>query len=370
MELRKQFDHPILKTGYSYEQEIKRRFYLEKSIDKKQDIMQFTKIVFDNAVEVQDKLEKMQGVINREKHGFNVGLINDEGKMEDINFEQYIINKDKLDSSFCYLRSNKLIHPLPISEKIQKKVDISLKELGVNEKLICTNRVVDIYDKLKNNLIVYLSLKKHLEKKERERKQFESLYESNMKSKNAHNQNNHSHKNHTSSASNNIVGNIYNNSNHENGKNLIINIGKRRSSNTEIKKGIRTKKDNLSKDNSNVNTKLELTEKNLSIINNSNNHQNIVNDKIVSNVVSNSNTNSSINTTPKIKTKKIELKDTESEKNTPTEQMLKNKRRKDTESMSVKSTSNYEQSNEKENKTRSPKTKEKDLKNKSHNRKR
>jgi hypothetical protein len=218
LELRKQFDHPILKTGYSYEQEIKRRAYLEKSLDKKNEVMQFTKYLFDNAVEVQDKLEKMQGIINREKHGFNIGLINDEGKMEDINFEQYIVNKDKLDSSFCYLRSNKLFHPLPISEKIQKKVDFSLKELGVPEKLICSNRVVDMFDKLKNNLIIYLSLKKHLEKKSREKNQLESLYESNIKTKNLH-QNAGSHKHHSNqNSSQNGNVNFQNNSNNDHGK--------------------------------------------------------------------------------------------------------------------------------------------------------
>ena len=57
---------------------------------------------------------------------------------------------------------------LPVSDKIQKKVESLQRELQIPEKLIPTNAVEQSYDNLRNNLIILTCLRKHLDKKERE----------------------------------------------------------------------------------------------------------------------------------------------------------------------------------------------------------
>ena len=59
---------------------------------------------------------------------------------------------------------------LPVSDKIQKKVESLQRELQIPEKLIPTNAVEKSYDNLRNNLIILTCLRKHLDKKERETK--------------------------------------------------------------------------------------------------------------------------------------------------------------------------------------------------------
>ena len=85
-----------------------------------------------------------------------------------LSFEEYVKSNASEMDSFVYLRSNKMKYNLPVSEKIQKKVESYIKELGIPEKLIPTNKVEQAYDNLRNNLIILTSLKKHLDKKERE----------------------------------------------------------------------------------------------------------------------------------------------------------------------------------------------------------
>ena len=84
------------------------------------------------------------------------------------------------------MRSHKLKHPLPISEKIQKKVEIILKELNIPEKLTPSLRVEQSYDSLRNSLIILTSLKKNCDKKEREKNKLnQTLVEYQNKNKNS-----------------------------------------------------------------------------------------------------------------------------------------------------------------------------------------
>ena len=71
--------------------------------------------------------------------------------------------------SFVYLRSQKMKYPLPISEKMQKKIEIILKEINFPDKFVPTQRVEQAYDLLKNNLIKLIALKKHLDKRQKEK---------------------------------------------------------------------------------------------------------------------------------------------------------------------------------------------------------
>lgn len=161
LEQRKDFEHPILKSGYNYEQEMKRRACLERMISKsKEENIQEANLL-KQSLEVQKRIEKYEKFENELKN------LTDETKFN-VTFEEYVKANAGENDSFVYLRSNKMKYNLPVSEKIHKKVESLLKELGVPDKLIPTNAVEQAYDNLRNNLIILTSLRKHLDKKERE----------------------------------------------------------------------------------------------------------------------------------------------------------------------------------------------------------
>jgi len=74
-------------------------------------------------------------------------------------------------------------YPLPISEKMQKKIEIILKEMNFPDKLVPTQRVEQTFDLLKNNLIKLIALKKHLDKKQKEKQNLETNFSNFQNSK-------------------------------------------------------------------------------------------------------------------------------------------------------------------------------------------
>ncbi len=161
LEDRKILEHPIIKSGYNYEQEMKRRAYLERTILKtKEDSLQEIDLL-KQGEEIENKLEKLQKAENVQKN-----LVED--LKPQVEFEDFIKYNANKNDSFVYTRSQKLKFSLPVSEKLQKKVELFLKELALPEKLTPTARVEATYDTLRNNLVLLSSLKKHLEKKEKE----------------------------------------------------------------------------------------------------------------------------------------------------------------------------------------------------------
>lgn len=173
LENRKQFEHPILKSGYCYDQEIKRRACLERIINKNADLQKIENEMLQQIEEINNKTEKIKKFDKFESK--NIKQIDDQDKAEGT-FEEYIKTRQYINSSFAYLRSYKINHPIPINEKIQKRVDYMLKELNVPETPIPTERIENGLDVLKNNLIILTSLKKHLEKKNKEKKKLENTF--------------------------------------------------------------------------------------------------------------------------------------------------------------------------------------------------
>lgn len=162
LEHRKIYDHPILKSGYNFEQENKRRTYLERTMNKL------------NGDQPEDEIAIKQSTDSTEQKQKRIEMIEESIKKmpidnkDGIPFEEYLRNNVSENHSFVYLRSHKIKRNLPVSEKIQNKVDVLLKELSLPEKMIPTAEVEVAYDTLRNNLVLYTSLKKYLEKKEKE----------------------------------------------------------------------------------------------------------------------------------------------------------------------------------------------------------
>ena len=58
LEHRRIFDHPIIKSGYNYEQEIKRRTYLEKTMNKSFAELKEENYIMELAENLDKKMEK------------------------------------------------------------------------------------------------------------------------------------------------------------------------------------------------------------------------------------------------------------------------------------------------------------------------
>jgi hypothetical protein len=145
--------------------------------------------ILKQAEVIEKKLEQFEKIENNIKEISHNDLINNEvnksmqlsdnydnnnnnllipPKNDIMTFEDYLRNNAKENDSFVYLRSQKMKHNLPVSEKFQKKVEETLTELEIPDKLIPTVRVELAYDKLRNNIVLFTCLKKYLEKKENE----------------------------------------------------------------------------------------------------------------------------------------------------------------------------------------------------------
>ena len=245
LESRKMFDHPIIKSGYNYEQEMKRRTYLEKTMNKSFAELREENSLFEMAENLNKKMEKNekfenaihqklnelkipnfgsvnQGNIIGNSNTIQIPMAVEETENKNLNnnqninnnsdvfnsntnlnqtnrinvepfslnnennqtFEDFIKNNVTRNDSFVYLRSQKLNHNLPVSEKIQERVDNYIKEFNIQQKLIPTAKVEIAYDNLRNNIILYTSLKKYLEKKEKELIFLQSKYKEFLNKKN------------------------------------------------------------------------------------------------------------------------------------------------------------------------------------------
>ena len=222
LEHRRLFDHPIIKSGYNYEQEIKRRTYLEKTMNKSFAELKEENHLMEMAENLNKKIEKNENFEkalnqklselpplnqnNLQPNAMNIDegentinsfsenklMINNienenpnnkkiepfgEGNNNGQTFEDFLKDNITRNDSFVYLRSQKLKHNLPVSEKIQERVDNYMKEFNIPEKLIPTAKVEMAYDNLRNNVILYTSLKKYLDKKEREYDYLQKKYQ-------------------------------------------------------------------------------------------------------------------------------------------------------------------------------------------------
>lgn len=216
LENRKIFDHPIIKSGYNYEQEIQRRTFMEREMNKKSEDQKAEEEFIRKVDIINAKIEEfnfVENILNKDMNDISLKLkekeeyvmknddldslnkdkellINDNNNILENNnnsnniikninnsantesnpqnFEEFIKENAGENDSFIYLRSKKIRYPLPVNEKIQKRVELYMKELSVPTNLISTQRVEYAYDTLRNNVLLYTTLKKYLDKKEKE----------------------------------------------------------------------------------------------------------------------------------------------------------------------------------------------------------
>lgn len=178
---RKIHNHPLIKSGYNYEQEMKRKVYLERSMNRSNEEIMNEAHILKQAAEIEKKLTKYENMDENIKNN------NFEPK-PGVSFEEKLKDNLTENDSFVYLRSQKLKHALPISEKINSKVENLMKELNIPEKLIPTIEVEVAYNGLRNNVVFFTQLRKYLEKKEKEYQLLDVKLKDMQNKKNQHSQ--------------------------------------------------------------------------------------------------------------------------------------------------------------------------------------
>ena len=184
LESRKMFDHPILKSGYNSEQELKKRNYLERTMNKTfEDLKKEEDLLMQNKNNNNEL--KLPLFSDNNNNGNYIKIPMNEENYNEIldkknnDFEEYIKNNITQNDSFVYLRSQKLKHSLPVNEKIKEQLDEMLKNFDV--QLVPTSKVESAYDNYRNNLVIYITLKKYLDKKNKELNHLQPKFNQNQK---------------------------------------------------------------------------------------------------------------------------------------------------------------------------------------------
>jgi DNA methyltransferase 1-associated protein 1 len=184
LEVRGEKSNPLKDFTFDTQYERNRKFQLEKFLMRSKDKTEEEKKIIED-------LRKLENVIKREeKEQKNLQTImkldiRDDEVQEDDNEEELALKKiseDKLNNPFfkrndkiAYLRSSLMHVALPISARMNKKLNLFLSELNIPPKPIPTAENETLYDKLRENVLKMFSLQKHLKKKELEKKRLEEL---------------------------------------------------------------------------------------------------------------------------------------------------------------------------------------------------
>ena len=190
------FDHPIIKSGYNYEQEMRRRTYLEKTMKKSFAELKEENQLFEMAENLNKKMEKnvkfekaihqklnelkfqnysttnssnmpnntiqipmvvedgdncLNGYSENKNINTNLAITNENIFSQNLSqpnkinidplsaendnnqtFEDFIKSNITKNDSFVFLRSQKIRHNLPVSEKIQERVNNYMNEFNLN----------------------------------------------------------------------------------------------------------------------------------------------------------------------------------------------------------------------------------------------
>ena len=175
-EVRNEKDSPYLDYDFDINYEKDRKYQLEK-------YMMRGKEKNEEEKELNEQLRKLDLLIKKKereqrnlKKIINVSKDNDglekaQELMEQTEEKQHMIFGDE---KFVYLRGSVMHGPIAnLSSKVNKKMDLVLKDLGVPEKPMPTKNIHGQYDTLRKNIVKYFSLVVSLKKKEDEKKRLE-----------------------------------------------------------------------------------------------------------------------------------------------------------------------------------------------------
>ena len=166
-EIRGDLEHPVVKKPYNYDYEVKRKYYLEKLFmrtkqqhEKERQIIEYIKKI-DTKVKKLEKEEKnLEKILNEDKGGNMIR------RQEEIDPKK---PEKKENFAGAYLRSQRMLAPIPVSDKVQNQMDIILKEMEISPvEIIPTEKTVDMFDDIRKEILKMLSLHKHIKKRSEE----------------------------------------------------------------------------------------------------------------------------------------------------------------------------------------------------------
>lgn len=161
---REELEHPVVKKPYNYDYEVKRKYSLEKLYmrtkqqnDKEKHIIDYIKKL-DQKIKKLDKEEKnLEKILNDDKNGSLLRRQDDADPKK---------GEKKENFAGAYLRSQRMLAPIPVSEKVQQQIDIILGELEIiPNKITSTESTIDLYDEIRKEILKMLSLHKHIKKR-------------------------------------------------------------------------------------------------------------------------------------------------------------------------------------------------------------
>lgn len=163
LETRGNQEHPICKKPFVYDQEVRRKCNLEKLFMRTKEQHEKERALLQEAKKIEQKIKKEE----KEEKQLRKIIHADQGEKKEI---VPVPEDDDLGKggrrdrgSGVYLRSQRLSAPLPVSEKMNQKMETVLNELKVKAtELKPTERVVDLYDDIRKEVLKLFQLQKFI----------------------------------------------------------------------------------------------------------------------------------------------------------------------------------------------------------------
>lgn len=180
LEARGERTHPVATFVYNKEFERKRKFHFEKFLHRPKEKNEEERVLLeeirklDHIIKKEEKehqnLEKVMKFCQKDDQLF--------GEEDNIDgYKEGVPGSGKKEikttKKLVYLRGQVMHAPLPLSQRMNDKVNMILTELAIPVKPMPTVEIEKLYDELRQNILAMFSLQKHLKKREQEKKELE-----------------------------------------------------------------------------------------------------------------------------------------------------------------------------------------------------
>jgi len=167
LEDKKELEHPIVKKPYNYDYEVKRKFYLEKLYmrtkqqnEKEKHIVEYIKKLDQKMKKLEKEEKNLEKILNEDKQG---NLLRKQEEADPKKPEK------KESVAGAYLRSQRILAQVPVSDKSQKQMELILNEMEIYpNQLKPTKKVLEFFDEIKKEILKMLALHKHIKKRKEE----------------------------------------------------------------------------------------------------------------------------------------------------------------------------------------------------------
>lgn len=164
LEARGEKEHPICKLPYAANYEKRRKALLEKYMLRTKEQDEEEKMLCEEARKLDIRIRKEE----KEQKIFEKLMSSND---EELEIPEWTQGRKDPPKGPC-LRSYYLTQPV-LPSRLQKKVDTINSDLGIPLRPMPTQEVVELFEKLKKQVLILLNLQKYVVKKENEKKSIE-----------------------------------------------------------------------------------------------------------------------------------------------------------------------------------------------------